>query len=198
MPKVSQFQPYHNAQVLVSLTIFYWLGHWYWTRWRWDAFYLWLPLTINGSFKEGAWTGETAVFTWMVLRKTKSTCLNNTWAVFSSKYDQILEKHFPWEIPSAWFVSLCPVILSPWCKIIALLGHGCCRKFNFSCQRNSDASQHVWMSKPNQHDSMFIFLVYHIPTTWVMEEDYKNDSKRTDVRNIWRTLCSCQANMLYF
>ena len=113
------------------------------------------------------------------------------------KYDQIFVKHFPWEIPTAWFVCLCSRP-SPWCKIIALLGHRCCRKFRISCLRNFYATQDVWMSKPNQHYLMLISLVYHIPTTWVMEIDWKNDSKRTDVRNIWRTLASCQANVLYF
>ena len=63
--------PHHSAQVLVSLTIFYSLGHWYWTRWRWDAVYLWLPLRINRTFKEGAWTGGPAAFHLTGFQKNK-------------------------------------------------------------------------------------------------------------------------------
>ena len=53
------------------------------------------------------------------------------------------------------------------------------------------------MSKPNQHD-VDIFGIPHPNSLRYWVVDYKNDSKRTDVRNIWRTLCSCQANVLYF
>ena len=53
---------------------------------------------------------------------------------------------------------------------------------------------------PNQTNTIqcWFFLVYHTLTTWVVGVDYKYDFKRTDVRNIWRTLCSCQANVHCF
>ena len=41
-----------------------------------------------------------------------------------------------------------------------------------------------------------IFGIPH-PNNLTYGSRLKNDSKKTDVRNIWRTLHSCQANMLY-